>query len=271
MNAPEHARSRARRAGRGSRPPSAARDRGVRRRRLDDARARRAPALAHAGDDDARHEPGSPGSGARTRRGARCPPRLGTARARRRRVGRRALPRQPGRPLLLLQDQPLRPHPRAHRRHDRFRHEHRRPLGLPSGTEGGRRARRRAPVRRSRPRQGRRLRDRRLARPDRPRAPARAAVPREPRRDRHRDRCRRPRVRRRGRVAPRRATAARRRDPLPRHARGRRDRAWRGLRRGTRGRRTRSARAACAEAGRAFVGVRGYARGAAFLRDRRDG
>lgn len=30
-------------------------------------------------------------------------------------------------------------------------------------------------------------------------------------------------------------------------------------------------RAACAEAGRAFVGVRGYARGAAFLRDRRDG
>jgi len=30
-------------------------------------------------------------------------------------------------------------------------------------------------------------------------------------------------------------------------------------------------RSACAEAGRAFVGVRGYARGAAFLRDRRDG
>ena len=30
-------------------------------------------------------------------------------------------------------------------------------------------------------------------------------------------------------------------------------------------------RAACAGAGRAFVGVRGYARGAAFLRDRRDG
>ena len=31
------------------------------------------------------------------------------------------------------------------------------------------------------------------------------------------------------------------------------------------------AHAACAAAGRAFVGVRGYARGAAFLRDRRDG
>jgi uncharacterized protein len=30
-------------------------------------------------------------------------------------------------------------------------------------------------------------------------------------------------------------------------------------------------RSACAEAGRVFVGVRGYARGAAFLRDRRDG
>jgi uncharacterized protein len=30
-------------------------------------------------------------------------------------------------------------------------------------------------------------------------------------------------------------------------------------------------RSACAAAGRAFVGVRGYARGAAFLRDRRDG
>jgi pyridinium-3,5-biscarboxylic acid mononucleotide sulfurtransferase len=30
-------------------------------------------------------------------------------------------------------------------------------------------------------------------------------------------------------------------------------------------------RSACAEAGRTFVGVRGYARGAAFLRDRRDG
>ena len=30
-------------------------------------------------------------------------------------------------------------------------------------------------------------------------------------------------------------------------------------------------RSACAEAGRAFVGVRGYARGAAFLRDVRNG
>jgi len=30
-------------------------------------------------------------------------------------------------------------------------------------------------------------------------------------------------------------------------------------------------RSACAEAGRVFLGVRGYARGAAFLRDRRDG
>jgi len=30
-------------------------------------------------------------------------------------------------------------------------------------------------------------------------------------------------------------------------------------------------RSACADTGRAFVGVRGYARGAAFLRDRRDG
>jgi uncharacterized protein len=30
-------------------------------------------------------------------------------------------------------------------------------------------------------------------------------------------------------------------------------------------------RSACAEAGRTFVGVRSYARGAAFLRDHRDG
>ena len=124
---------------------------------------------------------------------------------------RRALRRQPGGPLLLLQEQSVRPaSPRATDDTIASGTNRRRPRRLPPGP-----ARRHASATVVHPYveagidQGRHLRDRASPRPRRPRAPAGAAVPREPRGDGHRDRSRRPRVhRRRGeRSSPRRSAA----------------------------------------------------------------
>ena len=78
--------------------------------------------------------------------------------ARRGRAGRRPLSREPGRSLLLLQDEPLRAHPRGDARRDRLRHQPRRSRRLPPRLARRSRARRRASVRRGGHRQGERVR-----------------------------------------------------------------------------------------------------------------
>ncbi len=124
--------ARARAPRRRARPPRPARDRGQRRRRFDDARARRAALRAVAADDVPRDGAGGAGGGARPRRGARRAARLAAGRARRRRAGRCALSRQSGRPLLLLQVESVRAHPRADAGPDRLRHQPRRSRRLPA-------------------------------------------------------------------------------------------------------------------------------------------
>ena len=75
-------------------------------------------------------------------------------RHRRRRARRPPLPCQPRRPLLLLQDEPVRADPRGDGRPDRLGHQPRRPADYPAGAARRGRAWRRPSVRRGRPRQG---------------------------------------------------------------------------------------------------------------------
>ena len=154
MNAPLLRKRRSRAPRRGARSPPAARGRRERRRRFDDARARRVAIRANAHDDVPRDRARRSGRGARACRSSRRGARLAAYAARCRRAGGPPLSRKPRRSLLLLQDESLRAHPRRDPGHDCVGDEPRRPRRFPARPARGAGTRRRASVCRGRHRQG---------------------------------------------------------------------------------------------------------------------